>query len=89
MKQYIKDVKETHFFMCDDLSFSNLSFKLLQKRSTDHVSLMYCFGGGGGGGGGGGISYNSLRNVSMCVSEVAMCEKCRSNLFQSEGEYNV
>ena len=31
------------------------------------------------------ISYNSLRNVNMCLFEVVMCEKCRSSSFQSEG----
>ena len=31
------------------------------------------------------ISYNSLRNSNMCLLEVAMCEKCRSSHFQSEG----
>ena len=33
------------------------------------------------------ISYNSLRNINMCLLEVAMCEKCRSSHFQSEGEF--
>ena len=31
------------------------------------------------------ISYNSFRNVNMCLLEVAMSEKCRSSHFQSEG----
>ena len=31
------------------------------------------------------ISYNSFRNMNMCLLEVAMCEKCRSSHFQSEG----
>ena len=31
------------------------------------------------------ISYNSFRNVNMCLLEVAMCEKRRSSHFQSEG----
>ena len=31
------------------------------------------------------ISYNSFRNMKMCLLEVAMCGKCRSNYFQSEG----
>ena len=30
------------------------------------------------------ISYNSFRNMSMCLLEVAMCEKCRSRDFQLE-----
>ena len=30
------------------------------------------------------ISYNSFRNVNMCLLEVAICEKCRSNHFQLE-----
>ena len=30
------------------------------------------------------ISYNSFRNVNMCLLEAAMCEKCRSNHFQSD-----
>ena len=29
---------------------------------------------------------NSIRNVNMCLLEVAMFEKCRSSHFQSEGE---
>ena len=31
------------------------------------------------------ISYNSFRNVNLCLLEVAMCEKCRSSYLQSEG----
>ena len=31
------------------------------------------------------ISYNCFRNMNMCLLEVAMCEKCRSSHFQSEG----
>ena len=31
------------------------------------------------------ISYNSFRNMNMCLLEVAMCEKCRSSHSQSEG----
>ena len=31
------------------------------------------------------ISYNSFRNVEMYLLEVAICEKCRSSHFQSEG----
>ena len=31
------------------------------------------------------ISYNSLRNVNMSLLGEAMCEKCRSSHFQSEG----
>ena len=31
------------------------------------------------------ISYNSFRNMNMCLLEVAMCEKCRSSHFQLEG----
>ena len=30
------------------------------------------------------ISYNSSRNMDMCLLEVSMCEKCRSSHFQSE-----
>ena len=30
------------------------------------------------------ISYNSFRNMNMCLLEVVMCEKCRSSHFQSE-----
>ena len=31
------------------------------------------------------ISYNSFRNVEMYLLKVAICEKCRSSHFQSEG----
>ena len=31
------------------------------------------------------VSFNSFRNMNMCLLEVAMCEKCRSSHFQSEG----
>ena len=31
------------------------------------------------------ISYNSFRNMNMCLLEVTMCEKCRSSHFQLEG----
>ena len=31
------------------------------------------------------LSSNSFRNVNMCLLEVAMCEKCRSSHFQSDG----
>ena len=31
------------------------------------------------------ISYNSFRNMDMCLLEVAMCEKFRSSHFQWEG----
>ena len=30
------------------------------------------------------ISYNSFRNMNICLLEVVMCEKCRSSHFQSE-----
>ena len=30
------------------------------------------------------ISYNTFRNMNMCLLEVAMCEKCRSSHFQLE-----
>ena len=33
------------------------------------------------------INYNSLKNMNMCLLEVAMCKKCRSSDFQlEEGE---
>ena len=31
------------------------------------------------------ISYNSFRNMNMCLLEVATCEKCRSSHFQWKG----
>ena len=35
------------------------------------------------------ISYNSFRNVNMCLLEVAICEKCWSSHFQSEAEVKI
>ena len=59
--------------------------KKIEKHDIKRVHLMYCFNFFRNHLWQHLISYNSFRNMNMCLLEVPMREKCRSSHFQWKG----
>ena len=55
----------------------------IEKYDGKKISLMFCFNFFRNQLWQHLVSYNSFRNINMCLLKVAMCEKCRSSDFQS------
>ena len=88
---FFSSILGTEAFFVRFLSFLrsvNETQVITHKKIEKHdgrVSLMYCFNFFRNQLWQHLISYNSFRNINMCLLEVVMCEKCTSNHSQSEG----